>query len=200
MKKLFAILLIVLAVTPLFASEGQIGATLGFQNFWIKDSDGATNLSIVASVDGANYFGNNGGFGVEYGIGMIDLMSYREDNHTVDDDDFDPSLLLHAGASYRYGFTDVIGISAGLGLASQMTWDSMTIINSQIDIFDFTMALYGRVAADFTFSSLRLNLGLEMGGPIYSMSKVSGEGYSKTTDDIINGFYLTPYVSLSYKY
>lgn len=160
----------------------------------------ASSLSIVASVDGANYFGNNGGFGVEYGIGMIDLMSYREDNHTVDDDDFDPSLLLHAGASYRYGFTDVIGISAGLGLASQMTWDSMTIINSQIDKFDFTMALYGRVAADFTFSSLRLNLGLEMGGPIYSMRKVSGEGYSETIDDIINGFYLTPYVSLSYKY
>lgn len=200
MKKLFAILLIVLAVTPLFASEGQIGATLGFQNFWFKDSDGDTALSIVASVDGANYFGNNGGFGVEYGIGMIDLMSYREDNHTVDDDDFDPSLLLHAGASYRYGFTDVIGISAGLGLASEMAWDSMTIMNSQIDTFDFTMALYGRVAADFTFSSLRLNLGLEMGGPIYSMRKVSGEGYSVTTDDIINGFYLTPYVSLSYKY
>ena len=200
MKKLFAILLIVLAVTPLFASEGQIGATLGFQNFWIKDSDGATNLSIVASVDGANYFGNNGGFGVEYGIGMIDLMSYREDNHTVDDDEFKPSLLLHAGAAYRYGFTDIIGISAGLGLASEMYWDSYTDQNYKYDEFDLTLAIYGRVAADFTFSSLRLNLGLEMGGPVYSMAKVSSEGHSETMDDIINGFYMTPYVSLSYKY
>ena len=196
MKKLFAILLIVLAVTPLFASEGQIGATLGFQNFWIKDSDGATNLSIVASVDGANYFGNNGGFGVEYGIGMIDLLSMGSGNQTSNDDEFDPNMLVHAGAAYRHSFTDIIGIFAGLGLSYQMKWESDDISENYYHV----ISLYGKLGADFTFSSLRLNLGLELGGPVSSMIKMSNSGNTVTKRDVTEGFYMTPYVSLSYKY
>ena len=143
MKKLFAILLIVLAVTPLFAFEGQIGATLGYQNAWLFEIEGndtgdVQSRTLVMSVNGANYFGSNGGFGVEYGIGMTNLLNTKVENLTVDDEEFDPGLILNLGASYRYGITDMIGISAGLGLSVGMDWangQDIVYIQKDVDLF-----------------------------------------------------------------
>lgn len=205
MKKLFAILLIVLAVTPLFASEGQIGATLGYQNAWLFEIEGndtgdMQSRTLVMSVNGANYFGSNGGFGVEYGIGMTNLLNTKYENLTVDDEEFDPGLILNLGVSYRYGITDMIGISAGLGLSAEMDWangQDIVYIQKDVDLFEFDLGMYGKIAADFTFfDDLRLNVGLEMGGPLYK--SITAESNTESID--ISAFYLTPYVSLSYKY
>ena len=115
-------------------------------------------------------------------------------------EEFDPSLLLHAGAAFRRGFTDVIGIASSLGISTEMYWDSVNDPGFKHKIFNLGLSVYARVSYDFTFSSLRLNLGLEMGRLFYTAAKTTIGDESYTVDGNVSGFHMTPYVSLSYKY
>lgn len=195
-----------ICIHPVFAAEGQIGITSGYQVLWTSEeiiegfSFDYEYRSAAVSLDGANYFGRNGGFGLEYGIGISNRLSMRIEDFKTDYEEFDPSLLLHAGAAFRHGFTDVIGIASSLGVSTEMYWDSVDDPGYEHKIFNLGLSVYARVSYDFTFSSIRLNLGLEMSRLFYTAAKTTIGDESYTVDGNVSGFHMTPYVSLSYKY
>lgn len=199
MRKILIVAIMLFAVMiPVFA-EGQIGVTLAPEWFWITSVEGEKipesfgESSFMLGVDGANYFGENGGFGVEYGIGLGLPMRIWEGQLSAKSPE-KAGFAFNVGAGYRYEFSDLIGIVAGLGLGGYYQ-NSAAIFVGEGNQFE--LSLYGRVAVDFTFiDCLRVNAGVKLGGPVYTV--VSAEGQS--ADISIGGVYFTPFASVSYVY
>ena len=121
MRKILIVAIMLFAVMiPVFA-EGQIGVTLAPEWFWFTSVGGEKipesfgESSFMLSVDGANYFGENGGFGVEYGVGLGLPMRIWEGQLSAKSPE-KAGFAFNVGAGYRYEFSDLVGIVAGLGL------------------------------------------------------------------------------------
>lgn len=207
MKKIVVLLLLLASLVPLSAMDSQIGVSIAPEWFWVTafegnkapESTGAT--SFYLTVDGANYFGENGGFGIEYGLGMaFPINTWAGDMTTEANGDVE--FAFRVGAGYRHEFNSLIGIAAGLGLngsSYSQTGDTGYGYTGKASIF--SLGIYGRVAVDFTFIDfLRINAGVAMGGPVYSSMKVSSMGQSMSMDIDLSGFYLAPFVGVSYAY
>ncbi len=207
MRKLFVIVaILIISIVPIFA-EGQIGLSLTPEWFWITslegqkapESTGMTRFMLTA--DGANYFGENGGFGVEYGLGMIFPVNTWAGNVTTSATDSSVGFVFRAGVGYRYAFNDLIGLAAGLGLngfyqSEKQAYNGQTISGSEFDL-----CLYGRITADFTLLDfLRINAGIAIGGPIYALITLSAAGQSQSANMHMGGFFLAPFVGVSYVY
>ena len=207
MRKLFVIAIVfIVSVVPVFA-EGQIGISLTPEWFWTTSYEGEKYTESVGTtkfmltVDGANYFGENGGFGIEYGLGMFFPVNSWQGNVTVSAEGASVGFVFRAGAGYRYAFSDLIGIAAGLGLNGTYQKDSVTYSGSIISVSEFDLCMYGRITADFTLlDSLRINAGLAMGGPIYVLASASMAGQSESMNLHMGGFFFAPFVGVSYIY
>ena len=174
MKKLFVVaIILVCSIIPAFA-EGQIGVSLTPE--WTGVGNNNSGIpNFLLTVDGANYFSEAYGIGVEYGFGM---------SFPLNTDDTTVGFVFRVGVGYRYEFFDFLGVVAGLGLSSGYL--------SEGSSSEFDLAVYGRVAADFTFIDvIRVNVGLAIGGPFYT------EPSSATKD---GGIFLAPFVGVSYVY
>ena len=141
MRKLFVIAIVfIVSVVPVFA-EGQIGISLTPEWFWTTSYEGEKYTESVGTtkfmltVDGANYFGENGGFGIEYGLGMFFPVNSWQGNVTVSAEGASVGFVFRAGAGYRYAFSDLIGIAAGLGLNGTYQKDSVTYSGSIISVY-----------------------------------------------------------------
>ncbi len=197
MKKLLVVaIILIFSVIPLCA-EGQIGVTLTPEFGWITevvhDEDlSAFETNFILSIDGANYFPQAYGFGIEYGLGLYFPWMYWEDKEA---NYFDSTigLSLKLGATYRYAFSDFIGISAGIGLAS-----TYFIFIDDPDA-QFNLDMYGKVAADFTFiDALRVNAGLAVVGNLCMIYFCDYHSAAHNLDTV--SFSLSPFVSVSYLY
>lgn len=202
MRKIIVILSLLLCVAfSAFAAEGQIGLTLGFQNFWYDQDDGPADMeerSLIITLDGANFFGENGGFGVEYGIGMSNVLNRKSGDLTVDSEEFHPDLALRLGLAYRYGFSDMFGIVAGLGASGHMSWHDDYMGWDKVTTMSISM--YGKLALDITFGSIRIDAGVGVGGPVYSKAEISVGDVTRSGETDLSGIFATPYISLSYVY
>lgn len=155
----------------------------------------------MLTADGANYFGKKGGIGIEYGFGMIFPINTWQGNITVNAEDSSVGFVFRAGIGYRYEFSDLLGIAAGLGLNGFYQSQTQTYSGQSITGSEFDLGIYGRLTADFTlFNSLRINAGLAMGGPVYTLITLSAAGQSESRSMNIGGFFLAPFVGVSYTY
>ena len=129
MKKLFVIAaILIVSIVPVFA-EGQIGLSLTPEWFWITSYEGqkapvSTGMTrFMLTADGANYFGEKGGLGVEYGLGMVFPVNTWEGDITTKSTNSGVGFVFRAGLGYRYEFSDLIGLAAGLGLNAARALD-----------------------------------------------------------------------------
>ena len=215
MKKVVSILLcLVLLTGAVFAAEGRIGVSLAPQWVWntaTEADDGETNFLLMA--EGANYFGKEGGFGVEYGLGVGFPIKTWPVNTVGDDTHSD--FVFKAGLGYKHAFNDMFGINAGLGVMGNVT--SYSIGGSIIEGVSgsgrsttFELDLYGSVAADITLLDfLGINVGVIVGGPVYTSLTTSGNlsvgdiidaGDSNTETVENQAIFVTPFVGLSFVY
>lgn len=200
MKKLIIISIMLLALVPAaFAADGQIGISLTPQWFWISkvmDYDIPGNLgttSFLLTVDGANYFGEDGGFGIEYGLGASFPLNVWGGNYTESISSSATSLAFRFGLGYRYQFSSLIGVIAGLGVNGDAEFNR----NGNASTTSLMLGLYGRVGVDFTLLDfLRINAGIAVGGPVYLAAFGSGSSASVG----IGGFYLAPSIGVAYTY
>ena len=200
MKKLIIISIMLLALVPAaFAADGQIGISLTPQWFWITkalDHDISGNLgttSFLLTVDGANYFGEDGGFGIEYGLGASFPLNVWGGNYTESISSSATSLAFRFGLGYRYQFSSLLGVIAGLGVNGDAGFSG----SGNAATTSLMLGLYGRVGVDFTLLDfLRINAGIAVGGPVY-LASFRG---SSSTSLGIGGFYLAPSVGVSYAY
>lgn len=195
MKRLLVVMILALAaIAPVFAINGQIGVSAGYEWFANDTSfDSGTN-SLALNVAGATYFGSEGGLGIEYGLGMGIPMSSWAGDFSVDLDDNPKQFIFNAGLGYRFHFGDMLGLKLGIGANGYRT-------NESDSVSTMTLGIYGRLALDVTIAGcVRIDLGAFAGGPV--MGKVDGTlgGISYSQDVDVKGIFVTPYAGISYAY
>ncbi len=205
----FAMLLI--SITMLAAHDSSIGISIAPESYWLTkasgqalpDNTGMTRFYLM--FDGSNYFGDNHGFGIDYGIGALFSLNMWSGNVTQSIENAPVGLAFYLGPGYRYEFSDFLGISAGIGLRGTWIGDSASYSGIQVSTSEFDLEIYGKASVDFTlFDCIRLDAGLMVGGPVYALMTVSGtvngENQTQSQSADISGFFLTPFVGISYTY
>lgn len=205
MKRIFVVLLLISALVPVFAMDGQIGVSIAPEWFWINKIEGQDfsdygQTRFYLTVDGANYFGENGGFGIEYGLGLIFPINTWQGDVTIDANG-GTGFAFRAGVGYRHEFNSLLGLVAGLGINGTYDSGSQSYAGQTVSVSEFDLGIYGRVALDITIIDfLRFNAGLAMGGPVYSNMKMSIGNQSESSNVDLSGFYLAPFVGIAYAY
>ena len=202
MKKLLIVALVfIVSMSALSAHEGQIGISFAPQWSWITyspDEDIPLNETIapdlLLTLDGANYFGRNGGgFGIEYGLGV----AFPADSQ----DEFGPGFVFRAGIGYRFEFSRLFGLSLGFGLNGAYLSGSYSLINSTETVSTVMLGLYGKIAADLTLiDCIRINLGIAVGGPVYNLNTFSMPSVNISGSTNIKGVYVAPFIGVSFVY
>lgn len=203
MKKVVLALLIALLAVPAFAAEGQIGVSIAPEWFWLSSVEGAKpeesvgESTLYLSVDGANYFGEDGGgFGIEYGLG-VSLPLYGWAGKESQRIEGDAGFIFRAGLGFRREFNDLTGLAIGFGVNGSYSGHIFDLAIASADFSALMLSIYGRVAVDLTFlDCLRLDLGIAMGGPIFTSVKAVDK--SQSVD--ISGSFLAPFAAISYVY
>ena len=210
-KTLIVFALLIISIGMIYANDNSAGIMIAPESYWafsaegqkLPDNTGSTLFYLMA--DGANYFGGQSAFGVEYGIGAMFTLNSWSDGVTVKAEDAPVGLMFYLGPGYRYEFSDYIGITAGIGLRGTWYSQSESYSGQSATISAFNLEMYGKAAVDFTiFDCLRLDAGIMLGGPVYNSTTVSmdiaGEHRSETRSMSVSGFFLTPFVGVSYAY
>ena len=184
----FLVLAIALA-SPLSAMDGQIGITVGCQwNTEDFDFDRGTR-EIPINISGSDYFGRDGGFGVEYGAGLGICIGGGDVDSNYAETNSQTPFFANVGAGWRFHFDDTFGVKIGLGVdfryMSNDNWKR------------YTLGAYGRVALDITFADhFRLDVGARIGGPLHAEQAIG----SLSGEVDVKGVYASPYVGLAYVY
>ena len=216
MRKIVAVAFVLLAFTGmLFAGEGRIGVTIAPDWMWYSNPEDTGKMDFNLMAEGANYFGKEGGFGIEYGLGVkFPVNTWITDNDPQKVEDGKSSFLFKVGAGYKHAFSDMFGLTAGLGIrGSVLTTDGGFDLGGIIGVSGkttaFMMDIYGSVAADITLLDfLSLQAGVSVGGPVVSSCRITTEGSiggiggggTETVDLDLSGFYLAPFVGVSFVY
>ena len=216
MRKIVAVAFVLLAFTGmLFAGEGRIGVTIAPDWMWYSNPEDTGKMDFNLMAEGANYFGKEGGFGIEYGLGVkFPVNTWITDNDPQKVEDGKSSFLFKVGAGYKHAFSDMFGLTAGLGIrGSVLTTDGGFDLGGIIGVSGkatvFMMDIYGSVAADITLLDfLSLQAGVSVGGPVVSSCRITTEGSiggiggggTETIDLDLAGFYLAPFVGVSFVY
>lgn len=216
MRKIVAVAFVLLAFTGmLFAGEGRIGVTIAPDWMWYSNPEDTGKMDFNLMAEGANYFGKEGGFGIEYGLGVkFPVNTWITDNDPQKVEDGKSSFLFKVGAGYKHAFSDMFGLTAGLGIRGSIKpgadigiGDSS--VSGSLKIKTFMMDIYGSVAADITLLDfLSLQAGVSVGGPVISSRKTTiegsigefGDSTSNTVDLDRSGIYLAPFVGVSFVY
>lgn len=207
MKKILVTLLILVAVVgAVSASDGRIGVSVAPEWFWYStDTEtelGRTNLAFMA--EGAHYFGKKGsGIGIEYGLGAYFPLSTWSGDTTAKIEDTS-GFVFKVGVGYRYEFSDLFGLAAGIGTRGCLysSTEDVPFFGTKVTTKMFSLDIYGDVTADITLLDfLRINVGVMLGGPVYTKASIStgGESFSGDSSEV-SGFWLAPVIAVSYTY
>ena len=207
MKKLLIVALVfIVSMSALSAHEGQIGISFTPEWSWVTTLEGnklpknEEGLTMMLSIDGANYFGRRGdGFGLEYGIGMAFPVTQQDMNYPILNqiNGSDIGLVFRFGIGYRFEFSRLFGLALGFGLNGAYQAENIISSGKTATESVLLLGLHGKVTADLTIiDCLRINLGIAVGGPIYNL--ISVENYSANLN--IGGVFVSPFVGVSYVY
>ena len=202
MRKVIALVIVSAMLLCAVSAEGQIGVTVMPEWFFITNVSGTHvegsmgETKLYAGIEGANYFGEKGGFGIEYGFSGMFPMNTWSEGTTIKADTFsNVGAALNIGAAYRHEFNDLLGLSAGLGVRFNIDSTMSAIVSGGAAPVFLMFDLYGRASVDITIiNHLRFNAGLFLGGPLFSVNL--GTDYNVS----YSGLYLSPYVGVSYVY
>ena len=201
MKRIVALLIMAVLLLGVVSAEGQVGVTVMPDWFFITSANGTSiegsmgETRMYVGIDGSNYFGENGGWGIEYGFSALFPCNMWANDTTISTQYFNAGAAFNIGAGYRYEFNDLVGIVAGLGLRFNIDSTMSAMSEGGMGPVFLMFDMYGRVAADFTlFNHLRFNAGFLLGGPLFSVTL--GQDYNIS----YSGIFLSPYVGISYAY
>ena len=207
MKKfvLFFILIICLLI-PAY-SETQAGLSVGHEWFKIFSVEGINaddygQKRLLVNLDGATYFGSSdrsGGFGIEYGFGSIISLGEWQGDVSVRAQGFNAGYMAKFGLGYRHAFSDLFGLSVGLGVYGTYDSEKGSDSGNTYEFSEFDLFMYGKAAVDLTFGqSFRINLGANVGGPVWAHATIQYGVQSVSGEIEMSGIFFTPFISLSY--
>ncbi len=221
MKRIGVLLLAaVLAAGSVHAGNGRIGFSVGSGFEWIFDSmygrestGGSGRTNIMLTVNGSNSFGSRGGFGIEYGLGVIFPVN-RWGSYGVQDFDFNEmnagGFFFLGGIGYRYEASSLLGLSIGAGVHGSLAesrWSREMIAEGDqlpavsVEYSRFELDIYGRAGVDFTLGgAFGIDLGVMVSTPVWSKLTEKASGSESVHDYGLRAVYFTPYAGLSYVY
>lgn len=177
-KKILILALVFCSAFAASAADNQIGVSVSPQWMWAGE---ANDMTLLITVDGANYIGSDGS-GIEYGIGTE--LGFLQ-GQTI------AGVAARIGYGYRMEFNPLLGLSIGVGINGTYVPPVLGALS------EFYIGMYGRIAVDFTFlDALRLNVGVGLGGPFFGTFTYKNDTYV----GFITGFYIAPYLGVSYAY
>lgn len=206
MKKVLILLVLAVFLVIPVSADSQLGISIAPEWMWISELEGvsaenAGTTRFYLTADGANYFGRNGGFGIEYGLGAVFPLNMWVGDMTVNLNGEGTAFAFRVGLGYRYEFNNLIGMVVGLGMNGTFGGVSNHVGSNADYVAELDLGIYGRVAVDLTFiEALRVNVGLAMGGPVYTAAFGEFEGQSMSTSINMSGFFISPFVGISYVY
>ncbi len=197
-----------LVTASLFASEGRIGVSLAPEWMWYTNAEDSGKMDFALMAEGANYFGKKGGgFGIEYGLGVkFPVSTWVAGSDPIDVEDGKSSFLFKAGVGYKHAFSDVFGISAGLGVRGDIGSTGFEGTSFSTSSTTFVMDIYGSVSTDLTLMDfLGIRIGAMAGGPVFGKvigkAQIGGIEFGGDADyEFREGFWLAPFVGVSYVY
>lgn len=167
---------------------------------WYFDSEGSGSTDILFTADGANYFGLDHSFGIEYGIGVVFPINMWEGERTESLAGSPYGFVFRTGLGYRYDTAGLIGIFLGAGVHGtlQMFNDEPS---ADQDLRVFSLDIYCRAGIDFNIMGIMsINAGLMAGGPVYSSIAAIGGGVSAPSGYAMSGFFIAPFAGVSLIY
>lgn len=204
MKRIISALLLVGLCVPLFAVDGYVGVSTGYDLCFYKQTIAGGQLSYQTSelpviIDGATYFGAKDNLGIGYGIYTAFPLQTTVEGHSVR---VDGSISNTMGGclsfQYRLNLAKKLDmhIGAGLQFASRKQTDrGYTTQSSTWSIFADCKALYDIASGFSVYGGLALTVP-------FSTSYKAGpaDGDMSSVDVSIVGVGVVPYIGLGYKY
>lgn len=208
MKKVLILLVLAVFLVIPVSADSQLGISFAPEWMWISKVDGTSYENVgttrfYLTADGANYFGRNGGFGIEYGLGAVFPLNMWIGDTTINLNGEGTAFAFRVGLGYRHEFNNLIGMVVGLGMngtfggGSSYDFGSFNVNYAA----ELDLGIYGRVAVDLTFiEALRVNVGFAMGGPVYTAVFEESAGQTTSQSTNMSGFFISPFVGISYVY
>lgn len=199
-KILLSVILVAVCSVSLFASVGEIGVT-GTTDWFFGSSTSGHSVKIGTFdliLDGANYFGSAGMFGIDWGVGVT--FPYRTNLGIVNSTgtDFFPGAMFKIGFGYNFDILSFLDITGGVGYKFRLLLDVRDdygfMIRGLVD-----NELYADVAVRIRpIENLGISAGIAVGLPIWAYVQ-TGEQIDTVTDGLL-GISIGPFVGVSYVY
>ena len=200
-KILISVILVAVCSVSAFASVGEIGVT-GTTDWFFGSSTSGNSAKIGTFdliLDGANYFGSAGMFGIDYGIGVA--FPYREylGNINRPGIDFFPGVMFKIGFGYNIGILNFLDITGGAGYKLRaMVGISDTVENTVFEIL-IDQELYADVGVRIRpIDNLGISAGISVGIPVWFFA--GSDAYSDVVSDVMSGISIGPFIGVSYIY
>ena len=206
MRKIFIVLAFVcLALVPVSA-KGEIGVAV--ENEWFLSNGGDRVGTVDVWLDGANYFGSAGMFGLDYGLGFSKLIDVDGPSFVSSEKPFGGAVKF--GFGYSIPVMDILDITGGVGVKMRILMNmdmDLYSENAHADVSAYIGAgIYADIAARIRpVEHLGLTIGLAFGIPAWGYldmevdSTTSPDSASPVTD-IIYGVSVSPFVGISFVY
>ncbi len=203
MKKFLVVILVLCAITPVFAGlSGDIGMATGYDFFFFKGNNADKFQQIQGvplGIKGSLYFGDGSlAMGLDYGLDFFKYpikMVYNGVAVNYDDADANWFLQPRAGFGIRYAFNDIFALKGAVGGSffynSESEGDvktSHTMVGIYADLgLSVSMgpvALLGGVKADFTVNNTKtqkagnISFDQKVKGSFIDVAPYVGIGYS----------------------
>ena len=209
LKKLALFLVIVMAVTPIFAVSGYIGGTFAPQFGWysykvssdsgkvLYDQDLSETL-IVIGADGATYWGKQHQFGIGYGFDIGFTVGAKAGDTKLDTSDFGVTISPNVSFQYRYLLNKNLAIETGTGFQVDFVKDDF---GEKSSISMTTFSLVANVDALYNITDqVGLKGGVSFAIPLGTTGELETGASTISANIDRNGFILKPYFSVGYCY
>ncbi len=204
MKKFLVVILVLCAITPVFAGlSGDIGMATGYDFFFFKGNNADKFQQIQGvplGIKGSLYFGDGKlAMGLDYGLDFFNypLKIVVGKNPTKLDEKAIWFAQPRAGLGLKYAFNDAFALKAGLG-ASFYSGPACKILGFADDIKMTRIGIYADAGLSIEIGHVAL-----LGG-VKADFTVSSSWKHEDADDFIEGTMkyidVAPYVGIGYSF
>lgn len=199
MKKIIlALLVVIMAMTPVMADENWVGVDLDVPIGIIpQEHITYTDISLDATVRGAFYLNRAETMGVGVSVGFGGMLSRSAEGHSLD---WPSNFVLSPGVTFQYRLelNDDMDLRFGLGMA----YDHMFYTDST-DAYSLSTGSI-QIAAEasfvYSFDQIGIVAGVDIGVPVYTFSLTTVPGHTEPTSTELYGVNITPRVGVSYAF
>ena len=206
MKKILIVLAFACLILTPVSAKGEIGVAV--ENEWFFSNGGDRLGTIDVWLDGANYFGSAGMFGLDYGLGFSKLLDVDGPAFVSADKPFGGTAKF--GFGYSIPVMGILDITGGVGVKIRVLMNmdmDLYSDNAHADVSAYVGAgVYADIAARIRpVEHLGITIGLVAGVPVWgyldvNVDSTTAPDSASPSTDIVYGVSVSPFVGISFVY